>query len=40
MPPKRKFSVKDFFGKCDQILNGELHFLYSVCSDVGAEISK
>ena len=26
MPPKRKFSVKDFFGKCDQILNGELHF--------------
>ena len=27
---KMKFSVKDFFSKYDQILNGELHFL---CSD-------
>ena len=34
---KMKFSIKDFFSKCDQcvtfteeILNGKLHFLYSV----------
>ena len=25
-----KFSIKDFFSKCDQILNGKLHFLCSV----------
>ena len=24
------FSIKDFFSKCDQILNGKLHFLSSV----------
>ena len=24
------FSIKDFFSKCDQILNGKVHFL---CSD-------
>ena len=24
-----KFTIKDFFGKCDQILNGKLLFLYS-----------
>ena len=24
-----KFSIKDFFSKCDQIPNGKLHFLYS-----------
>ena len=23
---KMKFSIKDFFSKCDQILNGKLHF--------------
>ena len=32
---KIKFYIKDFFSKCDQIcsflLNGKLHFLYSVC---------
>ena len=27
---KTKFSIKDFFIKCDQILNFELHFLGSV----------
>ena len=27
-----EFSVKDFFNKCDQILNGKLHFLYSETS--------
>ena len=27
---KMKFSIKDFFSKCDQILNGKLHFLCSV----------
>ena len=26
---KMKFSIKDFFGKCDQILNGKFHFLCS-----------
>ena len=26
-----KFSIKDFFSKCDQILNGKLHFL---CSEI------
>ena len=26
---KMKFSTKDFFGKCDQILNEKLTFLYS-----------
>ena len=25
-----KFSIKDFFSKCDQIFNGKRHFLYSV----------
>ena len=25
-----KFTNKDFFSKCNQILNGKLHFLYSV----------
>ena len=25
-----KFSIKDFFSKCDQILNRKLHFLCSV----------
>ena len=29
---KMEFSVKDFFSKCDQILNGKLHFLYSETS--------
>ena len=24
---KMKFSIKDFFSKCDQIFNGKLHFL-------------
>ena len=24
-----RFSIKDFFSKCDQILNGKLHFLCS-----------
>ena len=28
---KKKFSIKDFFSKCDQILNGKLHFLCSAC---------
>ena len=28
---KIKFSIKNFFSKCDQILNGKLHFL---CSDM------
>ena len=34
-----KFSIKDFFSKCDQItfteeiLNGKLHFLCSAISD-------
>ena len=27
---KMKFSIKDFFCKCDKILNGKLHFLRSV----------
>ena len=27
---KMKFSIKKFFSKCDQILNGKLHFLRSV----------
>ena len=27
---KMKFSIKDFFSKCDKILNGKLHFLRSV----------
>ena len=27
---KMKFSIKDFFSKCDQIFNGKLHFLWSV----------
>ena len=26
---KMKFSIKDFFSKCDQVLNGKLHFLCS-----------
>ena len=30
-----KFSVKDFFCKCDQILNGKLHFLCSVHTTFG-----
>ena len=28
---KPKFFIKDFFSKCDQILNGKLHFLSSAC---------
>ena len=32
---KMKFSVKDFFSKCDQILNGKLHFS---CSDEDWEL--
>ena len=28
---KIKFSIKDFFSKCDQILNGKLH---SLCNDL------
>ena len=28
-----KFPIKDFFSKCDQTLNGKLHFL---CSERGA----
>ena len=28
-PQNMKFSIKDFFSKCDQILNGKLLFLYS-----------
>ena len=27
---KMKFSIKDFFSECDQILNGKLHFSCSV----------
>ena len=27
---KMKFFIKDFFSKCDQILNEKLHFLCSV----------
>ena len=27
-----KFSIKDFFSKCDQILNGKLHFMCRVGS--------
>ena len=27
---KIKFSIKDFFSKCDQILNGKLNFFCSV----------
>ena len=27
---KMKFSIKDFFSKCDQIRNGKFHFLCSV----------
>ena len=26
---KMKFSIKDFFSKCEEILHGKLHFLYS-----------
>ena len=26
-----KFSVKNFFSKCDQFLDGKLHFLCSIC---------
>ena len=26
-----KFSIEDFLSKCDQIHNGKLHFLCSVC---------
>ena len=34
-----KFSIRDFFSKCDQILNGKLHFLRS--SDTGlAEVKR
>ena len=29
---KMKFSIKDFFSKCDQILNGKLQFLRNVLS--------
>ena len=29
---KMKFSIKDFFSKCDQILNGKLHFFCAVCT--------
>ena len=29
-----KFSIKDFFSKCDQILNGKLHFLCSVIAAI------
>ena len=29
---KMKFSIKDLFSKYDQILNGKLHFLCSVCN--------
>ena len=34
---KMKFSIKDFFNKCDHILNGKLHFLYSatLCRSAG-----
>ena len=28
-PQKMKISMKDFFSKCDQILDGKLHFLCS-----------
>ena len=27
---KMKFSIKDFFSKCDEVLNRKLHFLCSV----------
>ena len=27
---KAKFSIKDFFSKCEEILNGKIHFLCSV----------
>ena len=26
-----KFAIKDFCGKCDQVLSGKLHFLCSDC---------
>ena len=33
---KMKFSIKNFFSKCDQILNGKLHFFvqYTLFSDI------
>ena len=37
---KKKFSIKDFFSKCDlvtfteKIVNGKIHFLCSVCIDI------
>ena len=42
-----KFSITDFFNKCDQIrkklteeiLNGKLHFLCSDHNEIGSEIS-
>ena len=30
---KMKFFIKDFFSKCDQILNAKLHFLFSEAPD-------
>ena len=32
-----KFSIKDFFSKCEHILNGKLHFW---CSGSNKEINK
>ena len=43
---KMKFSIKDFFSKCDQIqekeeiLNGKLHFLYSVIYHLNSDLSR
>ena len=34
---KRKFSIKDFFSKCEEILNRKLHFLCSACTTFGEE---
>ena len=35
---KMKFSIKDFFSKCDQILNGKLHFS-CIVNGKGTELS-
>ena len=34
---KMKFSIMDFFSKCNQILNEKLHFLCSVCGESVSE---
>lgn len=37
---KKKFSVKDLFSKCKQILNGKLYFLYSERNPRWLKLSK